>query len=80
VGFLVDKAALGQVFSEYFGFPCQAFHRDWYNRPVVASVIVDLVPLHPTRNWAQGQLHASKFCSFKKCFDSSANKAEYSTV
>jgi hypothetical protein len=24
----VDKAALGQVFSEYFGFPCQfSFHR-----------------------------------------------------
>jgi hypothetical protein len=23
-GFVVDKAALGQVFSEYFGFPCQS--------------------------------------------------------
>jgi hypothetical protein len=28
VGFLVDKVALGQVFFEYFGFPCQfSFHR-----------------------------------------------------
>jgi hypothetical protein len=28
VGFLVDKVALGQVFSEYFGFSCQlSFHR-----------------------------------------------------
>jgi hypothetical protein len=27
VGFVVDKAALGQIFSEYFGFPCQSFHR-----------------------------------------------------
>jgi hypothetical protein len=28
VGFVVDKVALGQVFSEYFGFPCQSsFHR-----------------------------------------------------
>jgi hypothetical protein len=28
VGFVVDKAALGQVFSEYFGFHCQfSFHR-----------------------------------------------------
>jgi hypothetical protein len=27
VGFVVDKAALGQVFSEYFGLPCQLFHR-----------------------------------------------------
>jgi hypothetical protein len=24
VGFVVDKEALGQVFSEYFGFPCQS--------------------------------------------------------
>jgi hypothetical protein len=28
VGFVVDKVELGQVFSEYFGFPCQfSFHR-----------------------------------------------------
>jgi hypothetical protein len=27
VGFVVDKAAQGQVFSEYFSFPCQSFHR-----------------------------------------------------
>jgi hypothetical protein len=28
VGFVVDKVALGQFFSEYFGFPCQfSFHR-----------------------------------------------------
>jgi hypothetical protein len=27
MGFVVDKAAIGQVFSEYFDFPCQAFHR-----------------------------------------------------
>jgi hypothetical protein len=28
VGFEVDKVALGQVFSEYFGFPCQfSFHQ-----------------------------------------------------
>jgi hypothetical protein len=25
--FVVDKAALGQVFFEYFGFPCQLFHQ-----------------------------------------------------
>jgi hypothetical protein len=31
VGFLVDKAALGQVFSEYFGFPCQSFHKFIHN-------------------------------------------------
>jgi hypothetical protein len=27
VGFVVNKMALGQVFPEYFGFPCQSFHR-----------------------------------------------------
>jgi hypothetical protein len=27
-GFVMDKVALGQVFSEYFGFPCQSsFHQ-----------------------------------------------------
>jgi hypothetical protein len=27
VGFVVDKVALGQVFSKYLGFPCQfSFH------------------------------------------------------
>jgi hypothetical protein len=35
VGFVVDKAALGQVFSEYFGFPCQPFHQflHYHNHP-----------------------------------------------
>jgi hypothetical protein len=35
VGFVVDNAALGQVFSEYFGFPCQSsFHQflHYHNR------------------------------------------------
>jgi hypothetical protein len=28
VGFVVDEVALGQVFSEYFGFSCQSsFHQ-----------------------------------------------------
>jgi hypothetical protein len=28
VGFVVDEVVLGQVFSEYFGFPCQfSFHQ-----------------------------------------------------
>jgi hypothetical protein len=35
VGFGVDKEAMGQVFSEYFGFPCQSFHRflHYHNHP-----------------------------------------------
>jgi hypothetical protein len=32
VGFVVDKVAMGQVFSEYFGFPWQSsFHRLLHN-------------------------------------------------
>jgi hypothetical protein len=44
VGCVVDKAALEQVSSEYFGFPCHSFHRllniirGWYSRPIVAEV------------------------------------------
>jgi hypothetical protein len=36
---VVDKAALGQVFSEYFGFPCQSFHEflHLHNRPGLAQ-------------------------------------------
>jgi hypothetical protein len=26
MGFLLDKAVLGQVFSKYFSLPCQSFH------------------------------------------------------
>jgi hypothetical protein len=50
VGFVVDKVALGQVLSEYFGFPYQSSFQQiapqssssiiWglYNRPEVAAV------------------------------------------
>jgi hypothetical protein len=39
VGFVVDKAALGQVFSEYFRFPCQSFHQflHHHNHPGLAQ-------------------------------------------
>jgi hypothetical protein len=38
VGFVVDKAALGQVFSEYFGFPCQpSFHQFLYHHNHLAQ-------------------------------------------
>jgi hypothetical protein len=39
-GFVVDKAALGQVFSEYFGFPRQSlFHQflHHHNHPGLAQ-------------------------------------------
>jgi hypothetical protein len=32
VGFVVDKVALEQIFSDYFGFPCQSsFHQFLHN-------------------------------------------------
>jgi hypothetical protein len=40
VGFVVDKAELGQVFSEYFGFPCQSSFHEFlhhHNHPVLAQ-------------------------------------------
>jgi hypothetical protein len=58
VRFVVEKVALGQVFSEYFAFTCTIFIppispqspspiiRGWYNRPVVAAVPRDSVSPH----------------------------------
>jgi hypothetical protein len=39
VGFLADKVAFWQVFSEYFGFLCQSFHHflDHHNHPGLAQ-------------------------------------------
>jgi hypothetical protein len=55
VGFVVNKIALGHVFSEYFGFPYQSsfhqllhnnhiYHLGLYNRPEVAAVPGDISP------------------------------------
>jgi hypothetical protein len=38
VGFVVDKVALGQAFSEYFGFSCKSsFHQLLHNHPHLSS-------------------------------------------
>jgi hypothetical protein len=38
VRFVVDRVALGQVFSECFGFPCQfSFHQLLHNHPHLSS-------------------------------------------
>jgi hypothetical protein len=38
-GFVVDVAALWQVFSQYFGFPCETFHQfiHQHNHPGLAQ-------------------------------------------
>jgi hypothetical protein len=53
---VVDRAALGQMFSQHFGFPCRAFIpltspqlspytiQGWYSRPINSAVRVGLVP------------------------------------
>jgi hypothetical protein len=51
VGFVVDKVALGQVFSEYFGFPCQSsFHQILHHHPGQATIgqSVAAVPSGPS--------------------------------
>jgi hypothetical protein len=49
VGFVVDKVALGQVFSEYFGFPCQSsFHQLFHNHPHLSSGVGTI-----GQKWAQ---------------------------
>jgi hypothetical protein len=54
---MVDKVALGQVFSEYFGFPCESsFHQFFHNHHDLSSGTgaigqqVAAVPKVPPRN------------------------------
>jgi hypothetical protein len=59
VGFVVNKVALGQVFSEYFGFPCQAFHRllHTHHHPSSgAGIIGQVVPSGLNLTSPQGHL------------------------
>jgi hypothetical protein len=45
-GFVLDRVALGQVFSEYFGSPCKTFHRLFhtdYHHPWSGSSTVDQI-------------------------------------
>jgi hypothetical protein len=54
VGFVVDKVALGQVVSEYFGFICQfSFHRllHIHHHPscggTIGQLVADVPSGHP---------------------------------
>jgi hypothetical protein len=70
VGFVVDKVALRQVFSEYFGFPCQSsFHLLLHNHHPSSGAgkigqqwptyQVDSVSPHPERNYKRKKLFGS---------------------
>jgi hypothetical protein len=41
VGYMMDKVALGQVLSEYFGFPCQcSFYQLLHNIIIIIIIIM----------------------------------------
>jgi hypothetical protein len=73
VGFVVDKAALGQVFSMHFSFPCDhhstnfsiiIITQGWHNRPIGGRSAkwtqLDSTPPHYT-NCFFGAYISSKF-------------------
>jgi hypothetical protein len=54
VGFVVDKVALGQVFSEYFGFPCHlSFHQipHHHNDLAVGTIGLLVAAVSSGPNW-----------------------------
>jgi hypothetical protein len=56
VGFVVDKVALGQVFPEYFGFPCQSsFHQILYhhNHPGQVQYAIQWPMCQVDTTWTQ---------------------------
>jgi hypothetical protein len=75
VGFVVDKVALGQVFSEYFGFPCQfSFHSSSSGAGTIGQVVADvpsglsLRPPSPQEIKKKGKDHFSSCCKLRVCF------------
>jgi hypothetical protein len=61
VGFVVDKVALGNIFSDYFGFPCQfSFHRLFHihlssGAGTIDQIVADVPSGHKKlkRNWVR---------------------------
>jgi hypothetical protein len=52
MGFVVDKAAFSMstsLFPAKHSTECSIIIWGWYNRPVMTSVIVNSVPLHPIK-------------------------------
>jgi hypothetical protein len=62
VGFVVDKVALGQVFSEYFGVLCQSsFHQLLHNQPHLSSGAGTI-----SQKWLQYKGHSPNPLAIKK--------------
>jgi hypothetical protein len=88
VGFVVNKVALGRVFSEYFGFPCQSsFHQilHHHNHPGQATIgqTVAAVPSGPSwtlppselkKNWNTTTFSFLTVMAFLTWFNFTRNK------
>jgi hypothetical protein len=66
VGFVVDKVAMAQVFSVYFGFPCQSsfnqlFHNHHQHLGLVQYASSTAAPLTSAPD--EGEWSASRLCS-----------------
>jgi hypothetical protein len=54
VGFVVDKLALGQIFSEYFSFPCQfPLHQLLSSDHDLSTMAGTIGNTGPSTNWTQ---------------------------
>jgi hypothetical protein len=63
VGFVEDKVALGQVFYDYFSFPCQlSFHQilHHYNHPGFGTIGLLVAALPSGPNWSLSPLFQLK--------------------
>jgi hypothetical protein len=68
VGFVVDKVALGQVFSEYFGFPCQSsFHQILHHHNHLGQV--QQASSGRRAEWTQYGLHTLLCKNFSVLFE-----------
>jgi hypothetical protein len=73
VEFVVEKAALRQIFSEYFGFPCQIFHRPLHTQHhppsgagTIGQILVDVPSgLSLNRFWGYVSVCVQLYC---RCF------------
>jgi hypothetical protein len=67
VGFVAGKVDLGQVFSEYFGFPCQSsFHQILHSHNHLAQV--QYARSGRRAEWTQFELHPPLRELYKDCF------------
>jgi hypothetical protein len=64
VGFVVDKVPLGQVFSEYFGFPANR-HSTKFSIIIITRVRYNRSFSGRRAEWTQFGLH-HQLCEFKK--------------